>query len=592
MSVRAGDPVLFAGLQRALVGRYSLEREVGAGGMGVVYLARDVRHERAVAIKLLRPALAARPDARTRFLAEARLAAGLAHPNIVPIHEVEERGDLLWYVMAFVQGRSLGERLRTHGPLPPSEMGRVLREVAWALSYAHGRDIVHRDIKPDNIFLEEGGRVLVLDFGIAQRTAEIGEAIGTLGFLPPEQRQQGRPDPRSDLYSLGITAAAALRARVPASSQEAAAWIREGAPWAATLLCACLETDPAHRPGSARQVADGLIPPIPQPIHPDIRRWVGEADALRAIGWGWSVFFAIVALITAPIKHQGLGTSLFFTLLAWPFCGAVRFWQTRRVLAAGHQAAALPEALVEHAAARRQELRRRVRPGALPLGVVIMQAGATFFGLALMYLLYDAPAGFVEFVVFVGLIVVAVGGLLNSAAPARAPKQDAVAERRVRFWTGSIGRWILRLARVGLGPEPGARRPPVAAVRPTEMLLGDSLRALAVELPGEVREQFTGLEATIDRLERGAARLTERRQRLEAEATADPRRAAALRPLLESIRTRREEALAALDALRRSIMAVRGGTGDLAPLTLALEDALELAERVNRLAEARNELRM
>ncbi|MFI5279981.1 MAG: serine/threonine-protein kinase, partial [Gemmatimonadales bacterium] len=154
----------FVALQQAVAGRYSLERELGRGGMGIVYLARDVALDRLVAIKLLPPAQAAQAGLKERFLREARTAAKLSHPNIVQIYVVEEAAGLVFFVMAYVEGETLGQRLRAKGPLNPAAGIKLLQEVAWALAYAHLRGIVHRDIKPDNILMEQGtGRAMVSD---------------------------------------------------------------------------------------------------------------------------------------------------------------------------------------------------------------------------------------------------------------------------------------------------------------------------------------------------------------------------------------------------------------------------------------------
>src|SRR2546430_239991 len=184
-------------LQRALGGRYVLERRLGRGGMGLVYLAREPRLARRVAIKVLPPDRALQPAARERFLREARTAAGLSHPNIVPIFAVDEAATLVFFVMAYVEGETLGQRIRTRGPLPPAEVARVLKQVARALAYAHDHGVVHRDLKPDNILLENPtGRVLVTDFGIARVGAGSGNTgprgvVGGGEVISPQQGESG-----------------------------------------------------------------------------------------------------------------------------------------------------------------------------------------------------------------------------------------------------------------------------------------------------------------------------------------------------------------------------------------------------------------
>ena len=180
----------FLALQELLAGRYSIERELGRGGMGIVLLARDVALDRPVAIKLLPPHLATQAHERDRFLQEARTAAGLAHPNIVPIHLVEAHGDLVFFVMGFVDGETLRDRVERAGPLPPRLATKLLQEVAWALGAAHQRGVIHRDVKPDNIMIERATeRAVVTDFGIAlgKSAGGGGSVTGTARYMSPEQ---------------------------------------------------------------------------------------------------------------------------------------------------------------------------------------------------------------------------------------------------------------------------------------------------------------------------------------------------------------------------------------------------------------------
>ncbi|MGH7702324.1 MAG: serine/threonine-protein kinase, partial [Gemmatimonadales bacterium] len=202
---------LLARLQNALGDRYTVERAVGRGGMATVFLAQDIKHHRPVAIKVLHAELAAAVG-QGRFLREIRIAARLNHPHILPLHDSGEADGLLYYVMPYVQGESLRQRLKREATLPLDQALRITREVAAALACAHGAGVVHRDIKPENILLS-GGEAVVADFGIARaltaaagtdHLTETGLAIGTPAYMSPEQGLGSAAiDERTDVYSLG-----------------------------------------------------------------------------------------------------------------------------------------------------------------------------------------------------------------------------------------------------------------------------------------------------------------------------------------------------------------------------------------------------
>lgn len=222
-------------LQTAVVGTFLIERLLGRGGMGAVYLAREPALDRQVAIKVLPPERAQSPDLRERFRREARTAAQLSHPHIVPLLTFGEADGLVYFVMGYVDGETLSHRLQREGPLPVGEAVRVLTELAHALSYAHGRGVVHRDVKPDNVLLEQPGNLVRLtDFGIAKAyvgrpslTAE-GAVIGTPLYMSPEQAS-GRTDvdARTDIYSLGAVAFTVFTGRPPFEGRSASDIMRQ-----------------------------------------------------------------------------------------------------------------------------------------------------------------------------------------------------------------------------------------------------------------------------------------------------------------------------------------------------------------------------
>jgi eukaryotic-like serine/threonine-protein kinase len=297
-----------AELAHALAGQYTFGREIGRGGMGVVYCARDLKLERLVAIKVLPPYLERDADVRERFLREARTAASLSHPNIVPIYRADELDGHVFFVMAYVDGESLAQRVRARGPLPVAEVLPNLCDVAHALAYAHRRSIVHRDVKAENILIDRAtGHALIADFGIARVAAAAsmtatGQLLGTVWYMSPEQ-VMGQPiDGRADLYALGVVAFYALAGRFPFEYEAAAAVLvahaTKPAPPLGTVASAvpravaavvdrCLAKDPAARYATGDELARALeeaarvpAPAVAYEEDAPLPAMISETDAL------------------------------------------------------------------------------------------------------------------------------------------------------------------------------------------------------------------------------------------------------------------------------------------------------------------------
>src|SRR6266850_1491491 len=341
-------PELEERLRIALADRYTLERELGRGGMAVVFLARDPRHDRAVAIKVLRQEIAAALGA-DRFLREIQIAAKLHHPHILPLYDSGAAGDLLYYVMPYVEGESLRQRLDRETQLPLDDALAITRQVAGALAYAHSHDVVHRDIKPENILLESGEAV-VADFGIARaitaaggdKLTQTGIAIGTPLYMSPEQAGGGAIDGRSDLYSLacvlyemlaghppflGGTAQAILarHALDPVPPLRTARGTVSGA--VEQALTRALAKAPADRYATVLQFAEALAGPVPVALPGSggsrrLRAALGVGLALVALGAGLALRrpwrHAPQAVLSAPVYAASVAVLPFETIGGGP----------------------------------------------------------------------------------------------------------------------------------------------------------------------------------------------------------------------------------------------------------------------------------
>jgi len=614
---------LFIDFQSALAGRYSLERELGRGGMGVVYLAREVRLDRSVAIKLLPPSKTVDPKLRERFLKEARTAAKLSHPNIIPIHAVEEIGEFVFFAMAYVDGETLTERVRRRGPMAPSEAARVLRDVAWALAYAHGQGVIHRDVKPDNILLEEAsGRVLVADFGIAGVVAGAaglvaGEIIGTPEFMSPEQALGEDVDARSDLYSLGIVGYFTLSGTLPFEAEKStdvlAKQVTEPAPPLSTTaplvprrlaqaIDRCLAKDPADRPDGTAALAEQLGHALEQrrDLPVALRAFVKHDARLDGPG---VLLYPLAMLVVAPLAGV-LTASVevgFITLISGytvvPL--GVLINRARRLLKSGFGHGDIGVAFKAEVDRGREERAFGVGHKASVFERVCKWVSGISMGAAMAMVFVGVADG--ELMgLFGGVLTVGVASGIGWGAMLQR-RRDVDVEFWGRLWTGRVGRWLFGIARALAGKR---ALPAPLTHRPTELSIGMAAEQLYESLPKETQRELRDLPDVVHKLEDDAQRTRRRLDELQdvlggrgdatspdsAIAARHDRILADLTAERELLQQRLADAVAALETIRLNLLRLHAGTGSVQSLTTDLGLAREVAKAVDLLLEGHREI--
>jgi predicted Ser/Thr protein kinase len=601
----------FIEFQQAVAGHYSLERELGRGGMGIVFLAREMRLARPVAIKVLPRALAlAKPELRERFVREAQMAAQLAHPNIVPIHHVDEAGEFVYFVMTYIEGETLGERLRSKGALTPMEAARVFRDVGWALAYAHVRGIVHRDVKPDNILIERNtGRALVTDFGIAgdvetASPADGGYIRGTVHYLSPEQAAGANVDGRSDLYSLGVTAYYALTGKLPFDASSATGVMIAHATKRARPIVEvashvphkladaverCLEKLPERRWPNGEKFAEAVDAAFeaPRELPAPLRAWLTQGDRLRGFYFVIGVYslagvialaasgyvFAAIAVLTAASALIGL--PLISTL--------------RRLISSGFALEDIRGAVATHVMRKKEELEYEAG-AAFALTPKRLAIIATVFGSlaaagAIGLWLFALPT---SKDILMGPIVMGVVLAIISAGLALARKLQLsrftgwFGSPRLGFWRSKWGERLYRLASRGMQTPVGK----TALSQHTEVALGRALDSLFASLPKATRKELKDVPETVRRLEGEARKLRESLDAVDAaiaaaERAERPGEARDLEREREVLSSRLASTVTALETIRLGLLRLQLGAAPVATVTEALEAASRLGYEID-----------
>lgn len=635
MTVGPAPSPEFVALQAAVAGRYVVERELGRGGMGVVFLAQDVALLRPVAIKILAPDIAGRPELRARFVREARTVAALSHPNIVPIYAVEEHGDLLFFVMAYIDGDSLARHVERHGPMATSQVEALLRDLGWALGYAHGRGIVHRDVKPDNVLIERTtGRVLLTDFGIAQRDVDHtlsgpGELVGTLQYMSPEQAAGAALDGRADLYALGLVGLFALTGRPPLGSGHAPvllARILQGAPIDVhvlvpqaptalrTLLARLVARDPAERPPHGEAVAVELDARTVRDVTAPMLRIIVQQSRSLTNALGVSVFAAVPLWMFADaasvqswmMPAMGMpalvvltgATSLVLQIRTLAQHGYTFEDLRRAVQQAQRSMQEEAGAVAQSALAHVREARTTHRRYAIILGGFAVVGGV----IGLLDAIAPGPAvdrwlgGFVA-VSGLGLLAIAIDTWRDASTDEVEPRTAqavSIAARLdpARMLTSRLGRWLFAWAE--RRAQRRQRSPSAPPNESTEALAVGHVLAAVAMLPPEIGARLGGVHELARALAQKGALLRQRIAAAEAGAAAAAQDAASREEFERARRrftARLEEVNAVLEGLRLDLLRAAAGLTADVTISRELEKARELSAAIDAELHGQSEVR-